>query len=261
MKVWEIWELMKIHFVYSSNSRSISAYKFMTKAYGQSDLDNADCIVVLSGDGMVLRAFHETYQRKLPVYGMNRGGFGFLTNDYGKANLIERIQRAVALKFHPLRVVAEKDNGEKFSTIAINEVYLLRETHQAAKIEVEVNGVVRIEELVCDGLITATAVGSTAYNYSANGPIIPLNSNLLALTPISAFRPRCWRGALLYSDSVLQFDVIDHLRRPVCVVADYDEFRQASKVKVFEDKEVELTLLLDEGNSLEKKFLQEQFAT
>lgn len=252
---------MKIHFVYSSNAKSVSAYKYMVKAYGQAELEEADCVVVLSGDGMVLRAFHETFERKLPIYGMNRGGFGFLTNNYSRDNLIERIQNAVPLKIHPLRVIAERDNGEKSSTIAINEVYLLRETHQSAKIKVTVDGAVRLKELVCDGLISATAVGSTAYNYSANGPIIPLNSKLMALTPISPFRPRCWRGALLPSDSILHFEVLDHLRRPVCAVADYDEFRQASKVMVFQDKKVELTLLLDKDNSLEKKFIQEQFAT
>lgn len=239
----------------------MNAYRYMAKAYGQADLKDADCIVVLSGDGMVLRAFHETVAQQVPIYGMNRGGLGFLTNDYAKENLIERIRKAIQFKMHPLRVIATNKSGETFSTIAINEVYLLRETHQTAKIKVTVNNTTCLNELVCDGLITATPVGSTAYNYSANGPILPLHSQLLALTPISPFRPRCWKGALLTDDSSLQFDVIDHLRRPVCVVADYEEFRQISSVSVFEDKDIELTLLLDPDNSLEKKFMKEQFAT
>jgi NAD+ kinase len=232
----------------------------MVKQYGQSELAEAECIVVLSGDGTVLRTLHDTFDKKIPVYGMNRGGIGFLTNNYFKDNLEERIRQATQLKIHPLRVIASRDSGESFNTIAINELYLLRETHQSAKIKVRVNGVLRIKELICDGLITATPTGSTAYNYSADGPIIPVGTGLVALTPISPFRPRCWRGALLNTDTMLDFEVIDHLRRPVCAVADYAEFRQVSKVSVFEDKSIALTLLLDANNTLEKKILDEQFA-
>jgi NAD+ kinase len=252
---------MKIFFVCSSNAKSKSAFRFMVKRYGQATVDEADCIVVLSGDGMILRAFHENYGRNIPVYGMNRGGIGFLTNDYAKENLPERIKNAVELKIHPLRTVIEKNNGEKLESIAVNEVYLLRETHQSAKIRVYVNGELRIKELVCDGLITATALGSTAYNSSACGPIVPFGSDLLAITPISPFRPRNWRGALLRSDVILDFEVIDNIRRPVCAVADYAEFRQALRVSVFEDKSIVLTLLLDSDNSFESKVLNEQFST
>jgi NAD+ kinase len=232
----------------------------MVKRYGQANIDEADCVVVLSGDGMVLRAFHENYNRNLPIFGMNRGVFGFLTNKYSKENLEERIQKSLRIKFHPFRVVVEKFDGEIFSDIAVNEVYLLRETHQTAKIGIKVDGVLRMKELVCDGLISATAIGSTAYNYSAFGPIIPLKSRLMVLTPISPFRPRNWRGAVLSADTVLDFDIIDNVRRPVCAVADYVEFRHAIKIRVFEDKNITLTLLLDEDNSLEKKTLDEQFA-
>ncbi|MDR1375264.1 MAG: NAD kinase [Holosporaceae bacterium] len=251
---------MRIHFVCSFNARSKSAFRHMVKQYGQSELAEAECIVVLSGDGTVLRTLHDTFDKKIPVYGMNRGGIGFLTNNYFKDNLEERIRQATQLKIHPLRVIASRDSGESFNTIAINELYLLRETHQSAKIKVRVNGVLRIKELICDGLITATPTGSTAYNYSADGPIIPVGTGLVALTPISPFRPRCWRGALLNTDTMLDFEVIDHLRRPVCAVADYAEFRQVSKVSVFEDKSIALTLLLDANNTLEKKILDEQFA-
>ncbi|MDR2157859.1 MAG: NAD kinase [Holosporaceae bacterium] len=252
---------MKIFFVYSSNVKSKSAFRFMMKEYGQASIDEAECIVVLSGDGMILRAFHENFERKIPIYGMNRGGIGFLTNRYSKENLVERIKRAVSVKAHPLRVIVEKNNGEKFSDIALNEVYLLRETHQSAKIQIKVNGAIRMKELVCDGLISATSLGSTAYNYSAFGPILPISSKLITLTPISPFRPRNWRGALLHSDTVLDLEVLDNIRRPVCAVADYVEFRQALRVSIFEDRSVSLNLLLDKENSLDKKILDEQFAT
>ena len=233
----------------------------MVREYGQSPLEKADCIVVLSGDGMVLRTFHETFERSIPIYGMNRGEVGFLTNPYVKVGLIEKIKNAVELKIHPLRIIAIRDDGESFSSIAINEVYLLRETHQSAKIRVHVDGKVRLKELVCDGIITATPLGSTAYNYSASGPILPVRSNLLALTPISPFRPRCWRGALIRDNSQLRFDVLDHKRRPVCAVADYVEYRQVSNVLVFQDRSITLSLLFDKENRFEDKVLEEQFAT
>jgi NAD+ kinase len=233
----------------------------MVEQYGQTDVKNADCIVVLSGDGMVLRAFHENFSNKIPIYGMNLGKIGFLTNDYSGKNLVERIEKAIRVEFHPLRVIVEKSNGETSGDIAINEVYLLRETHQSAKIRIKVNGVLKMKELVCDGLISATPIGSTAYNYSAYGPIVPIGIKLISMTPISPFRPRNWRGALLPSNTILDFEVIDSDKRPVCVVADYMEFREASKARVFEDKSVTMTLLLDKGNSLNERILCEQFAT
>lgn len=252
--------MMKIHFVYSSNAKSKSAYRKMAKLYGQCNASEADCIVVLSGDGMVLRAFHENYGLGIPVYGANRGKIGFLTNPYSVENLIERIEAAVPLKIHPLSVVVETRSGETFTSIAINELYLLRQTHQTAKIHIKVDNVERMKEMVCDGIIAATATGSSAYNYSADGPIIPPGIRLIALTPISPFRPRAWRGALLESGSVLEFDIIDAQRRPVCAVADYVEFRDASHVKVSENTDVTLTLLFDRNNLFKEKIIQEQFA-
>ncbi|GHT93841.1 NAD kinase [Alphaproteobacteria bacterium] len=252
---------MNIHFICSPNAKSQNAFECMIEAYGQSELNNADVIVVLSGDGTVLRAFHETAELGIPMYGMNRGGIGFLTNTYQKDDLIKRIERAFPLKIHPIRIIAERCNGEMFNTIAVNELYLLRQTHQAAKIRVSIDGIERIPELVCDGIIASTATGSTAYNYSANGPIIPVGSRLMALTPISSFRPRGWRGALLSSDTIIDFEVVDHCGRPVCAVADYVEFREVSKVRVHEEKNITLTLLFDEGRQLEKKIIEEQFAT
>jgi NAD+ kinase len=252
---------MKIFFICSPNAKSRNAFKLLAKRYGQADINEADCIVVLAGDGMVLRAFHENFDKKIPIYGMNRGGIGFLTNNYSKENLDERIARATHLKFHPLKTIVEKDNGEICSDIAVNEVYLLRETHQSAKIRIKVDGVVRMNELVCDGLITSSPLGSTAYNYSAFGPIIPMGSKLVAVTPISPFRPRNWRGAILSSDTVLDLEVIDNVQRPVCAVADYIEFRKAVRIKVFEDRDTTLTLLLDKDNSFGEKILNEQFVS
>lgn len=233
----------------------------MTKGYGQCSPNEADCIVVLSGDGMVLRAFHENHKCNVPIYGMNRGELGFLTNEYKKENLVERLQKAIPLKFHPLRARLRRDTGEEFSTIAINEVYLLRETHQSAKLQVKIDGKVMIKGLVCDGLITATSIGSTAYNYSAGGPIIPYGAPLISLTPISPFRPRCWRGALLHENTNIELEVIDNARRPVSAVADYDEFREVVEVSISIDKSVNLTLLLDPDRTLNQKVLEEQFAT
>jgi NAD+ kinase len=251
---------MKIRFIYSSNGKSKSAFNHMTKRYGQSRLEEADCIVVLSGDGMMLRAFHETAELGIPIYGMNCGEIGFLTNVYSDDDLISRIENAVPLKIYPLKITATRSNGEAFSTIAINELYLLRESPQAAKIRVKVNDIVRINELICDGIIVATAIGSTAYNYSANGPIIPLGSALIALTPISTFRPRGWKGALLPSDTVFDFEIIDHDRREVCAVADYIEFRHVYSVKVQQENDLPLTLMFDRDNPLKDKILSEQFA-
>lgn len=252
---------MKIHFVCSSSKRSKAAYLSMVQVYGQYAVYDADCIVVLSGDGMILRTFHENYQHNLPVYGMNCGDLGFLTNEYKEDNLVERIRNTINVEFHPLRAWIEDDNGEKFSTIAINEVYLLRETHQSAKLQVKIDNVIRLGELVCDGLITASAIGSTAYNYSAGGPIIPPGASLLALTPISSFRPRCWRGALLSDTTCVELEVLDSNRRPVCAVADYVEFRKAVRVRIMQDKSLTFSLLLDPDTTLKKKILEEQFAT
>lgn len=253
---------MKIHFVSSFSSKSRNAYRLMTKMYGQSPVEEADCVVVLSGDGMVLRTFHETYQRNLPIYGANRGKIGFLTNPYNShEDLIERIKNAVPLRIHPLKIQIDTLGGDHFETIGVNEVYLLRQTHQTAKIRIVVNDVERIAELVADGIIAATPTGSSAYNYSADGPIIPPGTPLMALTPISSFRPRGWRGALLSSDSVVEFHIVDAQKRPVCAVADYAEFRDAERVIVREAKDLSLTLLFDKGGLFEDRIIQEQFAS
>jgi NAD+ kinase len=251
---------MKICFISSNNAKSKDAFRYMIREYGQATPDDADCIVVLSGDGMVLRALHGNYKRNIPVYGMNRGGIGFLTNAYRKDNLVDRIKNASILNIHPLKITIESNDVSIHNSIAINELYMLRQTHQSAKICIRVNGVVKMKELICDGIIVATATGSTAYNYSARGPIIPVGSELIALTPISSFRPRRWCGALLTSDTKLTFEVIDKIRRPVSAVADYEEFREVSKVNLYQDKSVSFSILFDEDSTLQQKILHEQFA-
>lgn len=232
----------------------------MVKLYDQAPLEKADCIVVLSGDGTILRTLHETAGLGLPIYGMNRGKIGFLANQYSKNDLIGRINNAIAHEFHPLEVVTENVSGKKFTSIAVNELYLLRQTHQSAKVKIFIDNVERMKELICDGIITATATGSTAYNLSAGGPIIPISSKLFALTPISSFRPRHWKGALLSSDKSIRFEIIDNIRRPVCAVSDYIEVRDVSRVIIKEKKDMTLRLLFDKWNNFDEKILEEQFA-
>lgn len=226
--------------------------------------EEADAIVAIGGDGAMLATLHRTLEtdppRKRPVFGMNRGSVGFMLNHYDDANLIERIQNAVPVSVHPLRMRATQRSGIVFEALAINEVSLLRETYQAAKLRILVDGIERMPELICDGAIVATPAGSTAYNLSAHGPVIPLGSGLLALTPISAFRPRRWRGALLRHTTHISFEILDPHHRPVSAVADNDEVRDVVHVEVFEDRAYDLTLLFDKDFSFEERILAEQFA-
>lgn len=252
---------MKIHFISFSTSDVVKlALAELIKLYGQNPIKSADVIVTIGGDGTVLRALHHLIKEDLlPVFSMNKGHFGFLTNIYSKDNLINRIQNAVKLTINPLLMEAEDVDGNIYKSYAINEVYVIRSSHQAAKIKISIDSNIRINELVSDGLILATPTGSTAYNYSAHGPILPLDSNILAITPISPFRPRHWRGAIVDSGSKICFDIIDHLKRPVSVVADFDEFSNIVKVNIHEDKSIKINMLFDEGIDLREKMIQEQF--
>ncbi len=231
--------------------------------YGNCPFEEADVIVPLGGDGFMLKTLHRTLEqdnaRRTPVFGMNRGSVGFLLNDYRPEGLMERVKAANTVTLTPLRMTAWQANGQKFEALAINEVSLLRQIYQAAKLRITVDGVERLAELVCDGVLVATPAGSTAYNLSAHGPIIPLGAGLLALTPISAFRPRRWRGALLNHDAVIQIDVLDGEKRPVSAVADDDEVRDVVRVEVREELAVSLPLLFDPGQGLEERTLKEQF--
>lgn len=227
--------------------------------YGDTPPEKADVIVALGGDGFLLETLHRHLALGVPIYGMHRGSVGFLTNGYEAAGLRERLQRAAPVRIHPLEMRAKDVKGAEHAALAFNEVSLLRETRQTAKIRITVDDVVRVEELSADGILVATPVGSTAYNFSAHGPIIPLGAGVLALTPISAFRPRRWRGALLPHAACVRFDMLEAEKRPVSAVADYTEVRDVLSVAVRETREVALTLLFDPEHNLEERVLKEQF--
>ncbi len=220
---------------------------------------DADVVVALGGDGFMLHMLHDVMGRGTPIFGMNRGSVGFLMNDYREDDLIERLAAAQAIHLHPLRMRVECVDGTVSEALAINEVSLLRTTRQAAKLRITVDDVVRMEEMICDGVLVATPAGSTAYNLSAAGPIVPLGAELLALTPISAFRPRRWRGALLPAKTAVEFQIIDPDFRRVSATADFHEVRDVARVAVAEDRSVSLKLLFDPEHKLEERIIKEQF--
>ena len=229
--------------------------------YGNHVDDAADVVVALGGDGLMLETLHRMMARgdTRPVYGMNCGSVGFLMNGLGEDELPERLGRAQAAILHPLRMHAVTQTGAVEEALALNEVSLLRQLRQAAKIRITVDGRVRLQELVCDGVLVSTPAGSTAYNLSAHGPIVPLSANLLPLTPISAFRPRRWRGALLPSTVDVLFEVLEQDKRPVAAVADFTEVRDVASVALSEDREVVVTVLFDPDQGLSERIIAEQF--
>ncbi|MFN7039509.1 MAG: NAD kinase [Alphaproteobacteria bacterium] len=220
---------------------------------------NVDLIIVLGGDGFMLHSLHKYMHLNIPFYGMNCGTIGFLLNNLSKTNLTEKIEQSKVTVIHPLKMIAHCRNGYKTEALAINEVALLRQTNQVAKIKIIADDVTRLNELVGDGVMVATSAGSSAYNFSAGGPIIPVGSNLLALTPISPFRPRRWRGALLPHNVKIVFDIIDFEKRPVSAVADFKEVREVISVEVEEDQNMNIKLLFDPDHSLEDRIIREQF--
>ncbi|MBM3586508.1 MAG: NAD kinase [Alphaproteobacteria bacterium] len=227
--------------------------------YGNAAEEDAEVVVALGGDGFMLETLHRFLRRGLPVYGMNRGSVGFLMNDYREDDLPARLAAAQTAIVHPLRMIALRQDRPPVEALAINEVSLLRESRQAAKIRILVDGKARLQELICDGILVSTPAGSTAYNLSAHGPIVPLSANLLPLTPISAFRPRRWRGALLPSDATVVFDILEAEKRPVAAVADYTEVRDVTRVEVREARDVLLTLMFDPDHGLSERIIAEQF--
>jgi NAD+ kinase len=247
-------------FAASSAPEAQAALRELTKLYGNAKSD-ADVIVALGGDGLMLQTVHKTYKRGLPIFGMNRGSVGFLMNDYSPRDLLERLSIAEAQQIHPLRMKVKTASGKSSSALAFNEVSMLRETRQAAKLRISIDERVRMEELICDGILLSTPAGSTAYNLSVHGPILPIDSALLALTPISAFRPRRWRGALLPRRAEVLFEVLEADKRPVSAVADHIEVRQVTQVAVAEDQSLSVTVLFDADRSLEERLLAEQFET
>jgi len=225
------------------------------------DPSTADVIVALGGDGFMLHTLRQFVGVGKPIYGMNRGTVGFLMNEFVTDELTDRIASADQLTLHPLRMRATCQDGSVEEALAINEVSLFRETRQAATIDIRIDGVARLNGLVCDGVLLATPAGSTAYNLSAHGPIVPLGAEVLALTPISAFRPRRWRGALLPRSARVEFDVRDASKRPVSAVADSTEVRDVRHVEIVEDRNATATILFDPEHNLEERILKEQFAT
>jgi NAD+ kinase len=249
----------RIHFVASRVQPAEEAAAVMQKHYGQYDVDDAEVIVALGGDGFMLRTLHRVIHTDLPVFGMKIGNIGFLMNRYSEDDLPQRLADARSVSLNPLRMEVETESGAKTSALAINEISLLRQTNQAAHIRILVNDSIKVEELVCDGVLLATAAGSTAYNFSVRGPILPLGTDALALTPISPFRPRRWNGAILPNSARVSFEVLDNYKRKVSATADAYEVRDVIRVDAFEDKNIELKLLFDPAHSLEERILNEQF--
>ncbi|HLG90493.1 MAG TPA: NAD kinase [Alphaproteobacteria bacterium] len=249
----------RIAFEATDTPEAREARAALVARYDGADPENADVIVALGGDGFMLETLHRHMVRQVPIFGMNRGTVGFLMNDYRENDIRARIAHSRAVVLHPLRMHAQCVDGATVEALAVNEVSLLRETRQTAKLRIAVDNVVRIEELICDGALVATPAGSTAYNLSVGGPIIPLRANLLALTPISAFRPRRWRGALLDHTARVTIEILEAIKRPVSAVADSTEVRDVHRVDICEDRSTKLTLLFDPEHALEERVLKEQF--
>lgn len=250
----------RISFSASKRPEAQEALRRLTQKYGQMDEADADVIVALGGDGAMLDAMRRRFEDRKPVYGMNRGTVGFLMNEYEENDLYERIDKAERATVQPLRMTVTDIKGDRHERLAINEVSLFRQTSQTAKLRIIVDGKERMSELSCDGVMVATPAGSTAYNLSAHGPILPIGANLLALTPVSAFRPRRWRGALLRHDAHVDIEVNAPDRRPVAAAADNQEVRNIASVSIHADRSQRLTMLFDTGHALDERILREQFA-
>ena len=251
---------LRLAFAAADRPEAEAARRALIERYGDASAEEADVIVALGGDGFMLETLHDALEIKKPIFGMNRGSVGFLMNDYTEDGLVERIEAASPTVIHPLSMRAVTLSGEEQLGLAINEVSLLRQTRQSAKLSIAVDGRVRLPELICDGVMVATPAGSTAYNLSAHGPIIPLGAGILALTPISAFRPRRWRGALLPQTASVTFEVLEADKRPVSAVADDLEVRHVARVEVSERRDLALTMLFDADRSYEERVLAEQFS-
>jgi NAD+ kinase len=249
----------KIAFVASAHEEADAARRALVAHFGDIKPEDADVVVALGGDGLMLQTLHGMSDAAKPIYGMNRGSVGFLMNEYAVDGLKERLAAAEAVVVHPLVMDAADTSGKTYRAQAFNEVSLLRQSYQAAKLKISIDGKVRLEELISDGILVATPVGSTAYNLSAHGPILPLNAPLLALTPLSAFRPRRWRGALLPDRARIEITVLEGDKRPVSAVADHFEVRSVVKVGVRMNTGTSRVMLFDPGHSLDERILAEQF--
>jgi len=252
-------DLPRVAFAAADTSEARGARARLQARYGRVAEDEAEVVVALGGDGFMLETLHANLASGRRIYGMNCGTVGFLMNRFREDDLPERLAAAQPVSLHPLAMQATAIDGSVHRDIAFNEVSLLRESRQAAKIRILVDGKVRLDELVCDGILVATPAGSTAYNLSAHGPILPLGAQLLCLTPISAFRPRRWRGALLPDSSAVTFEVLQPGKRPVSATADSSEVRDVTQVEVRQDRGRSVTLLFDPDHNLEERILLEQF--
>ena len=249
----------KIAFTAGDSPPAQEALAHLEARYGRTPPEEANVIVALGGDGFMLETLHNHLDSGTPIYGMHRGSVGFLMNDYSADDLEARLAAAVPVVLHPLRMRARTIDGADIAALAINEVSLLRQSRQAAKIRIRVDDVVRLDELICDGVLVSTPAGSTAYNLSAHGPILPIDAGVLALTPISAFRPRRWRGALLPETARVQFEILEADKRPVSAVADFTEVRDVTQITVASDPHATVTLLFDPEHDLEERIIKEQF--
>ncbi|WP_363797189.1 NAD kinase [Lysobacter firmicutimachus] len=253
----------RIAFLASHTDDAQRALAVLSARHGQHEPTDADVLVALGGDGFMLQTLHRHGALGKPVYGMKLGTVGFLMNQYADAGdgLLERLAAAEPAVLRPLEMVAQTESGATFGSLAYNEVSLLRQTRQAAHLRIDLNGQTRLDELICDGVLVATPAGSTAYNFSAHGPILPLGSAVIALTPIAAFRPRRWRGALLKADTEVKFRVLDPYKRPVSATADSHEVRDVVEVMIRESRDRTVTLLFDREHNLEERMLIEQFTS
>ncbi len=251
--------MRRICFLADTTDIAQASLSRLQKAFGNVPCAKADVFVVLGGDGFMLQSLHKHIGKGVPFYGMNRGSVGFLMNTYREDMLIERLEIADSVTLHPLVMNAWSFKGRHKRALAFNEVSLLRQSRQAADISICIDGVQKLPDLICDGVLVATPAGSTAYNFSVHGPILPMTSNVLALTPISPFRPRRWQGAVIPRHATVTFDIMQNDKRPVSAVADFTELRNVAKVVVKEDADTGLTLLFDPEYNLEDRVLNEQF--
>lgn len=248
-----------IAFVTGDSKEAQKAVETLREKYPNCPPEDADVLIALGGDGVMLQTLHANIERPIPIYGMNYGSIGFLMNEFYEDGLIERLEAAEESIIHPLKLTAYNGEGEPLNALAINEVSLFRHSHQAAKLRISVDGRERMKELICDGLMVATPAGSTAYNLSVHGPILPVGAELLALTPISPFRPRRWRGAILSNKAEVEIEVLEPAKRPVNAVADNTEFSDIRRVTISEEPAISLRLLFDHGHALDERILNEQF--
>ena len=252
-------KFQRIAFVASDMPEAVESLARLKERYGSNPVQEADAIVALGGDGLMLQTLHTYMNDRIPIYGMNRGSVGFLMNEYSEDDLIERLATATVSIVHPLSMVTFDTKGKAQKAIAINEVSLFRQSYQAAKLQIAIDEKTRLKELICDGVLVATPAGSTAYNLSAHGPILPIDSSLLALTPISPFRPRRWRGALLPNHAQITVTSLEPEKRPVSAVADHFEVRNIERVEIEQARHIDLLMMFDPGHSLDERVIAEQF--